>query len=147
MKPLLSSRAVRRALSAAVVIGCAFMAYTLRPPCEGGVCPSAEALRDYRPPQASVVLDRDGKLLARLAPEQRIIVSLDAVPAILRNAFLAVEDRRFYEHHGIDWRRTAGALLRDVRTLSLREGSSTLTMQLARNLFPRQLGTQRTLRR
>jgi penicillin-binding protein 1A len=147
MKRLLASRAVRRALIAALVLGCALIAYTLRPPCEGGVCPSAEALRDYRPPQASMVLDRDGKLLARLAPEQRIVVSLDAIPEILRNAFLAVEDRRFYEHHGIDWRRTAGALLRDVRTLSLREGSSTLTMQLARNLFPRQLGTQRTLRR
>src|SRR5437588_2327529 len=96
-------------------------------------CPPVESLRDYRPPQASLVLDREGKLLARLAPEERIVVPLSAVSPKLVSAFIAVEDQRFFEHHGIDWRRVGGALWRDLRTLSPREGSSTITMQLARN--------------
>ena len=110
-------------------------------------CPPVEALRDYHPPQASLVLDRDGKLLARLAPEERIVVPLAAMSPKLVAAFLAVEDRRFYQHHGIEWHRVGGALWRDLRTLSLREGSSTITMQLARNVFPDRLTRARTLRR
>ncbi|HWE25976.1 MAG TPA: PBP1A family penicillin-binding protein, partial [Myxococcales bacterium] len=62
-------------------------------------------------------------------------------------AFLAVEDRRFYQHRGIDFRRMLGALWRDLRTFSVREGSSTITMQLARNVFPQQIGPARTIRR
>jgi penicillin-binding protein 1A len=110
-------------------------------------CPPVESLRDYRPPQASLVLDNEGKLLARLAPEERIVVPLTAVSPVLVRTFLAVEDQRFYQHGGIDWRRVGGALLRDLRTLSFREGSSTIAMQLARNVFPDRLTRARTLRR
>src|SRR6267142_1142135 len=110
-------------------------------------CPPVEGLKDRRPPQASLVFDKDGKLLARLAPEERIVVPLSAMSPKLVGAFLAVEDQRFYEHQGIDWRRVAGAIWRDVRSLSLREGSSTITMQLARNVFPDSLTRARTLRR
>src|SRR5437764_11878100 len=91
-------------------------------------CPPVESLRDYRPPQASLVLDREGKLLARLAPEERIVVPLSAISPKLVGAVLAVEDQRFFEHRGVDWRRVAGALWRDLKTLSPREGSSTITM-------------------
>ena len=110
-------------------------------------CPPVEALRDHRPPQASLVFDREGKLLARLAPEERIVVPLVSMSPKLVGAFLAVEDQRFYEHGGIDWRRVAGAIWHDLRSLSLREGSSTITMQLARNVFPESLTRARTLRR
>ncbi|TMA25606.1 MAG: penicillin-binding protein [Deltaproteobacteria bacterium] len=110
-------------------------------------CPPVESLRDYRPPQASLVLDSEGKLLARLAPEERIVVPLAAMSPLLVRVFLAVEDQRFYQHRGIDWRRVGGALLRDLRTLSFREGSSTISMQLARNVFPDRLTRARTLRR
>lgn len=110
-------------------------------------CPPVESLRDYRPPQATLVLDRDGKLLARLAPEERIVVPLSAMSQKLVGAFLAVEDQRFFEHRGVDWYRVFGALWRDLRTFSPREGSSTITMQLARNVFPDRLTRARTLRR
>ena len=110
-------------------------------------CPPVEALRDYHPPQASLVLDHEGKLLARLAPEERIVVPLSAMSPRLTAAFIAVEDQRFYQHHGIDWHRVFGALWHDLRTLSPREGSSTITMQLARNVFPDRLTRARTLRR
>ena len=119
----------------------------LWPRCQGGACPSVQALEAYRPPQASEVLDREGRLVARLAPEQRIVVPIAAIPPRVTGAFLAVEDRRFYLHRGIDFHRMLGALWRDLRTFSMREGSSTITMQLARNVFPQQIGPARTLRR
>src|SRR5437868_9315356 len=103
----------------------------LWPRCQGGACPSVETLESYRPPQASEVLDREGRLVARLAPEQRIVVPFSGIPSPVTDAFLAVEDRRFYQHRGIDFRRMLGALWRNVRTLSVRQGSSTITMQLA----------------
>jgi penicillin-binding protein 1A len=129
-------------------IACLLIALALLwPRCQGGACPSVETLEAYRPPQASEVLDRDGHLIARLAPEQRIVVPISAIPRRVSGAFLAVEDRRFYQHRGIDFRRMAGALWRDLKSFSVREGSSTITMQLARNVFPQQIGPARTLRR
>jgi penicillin-binding protein 1A len=119
----------------------------LWPRCSGGGCPSVAALRTYAPPQATQVLDRDGKLLASLASERRIVVPLRRIPAHVSGAFLAVEDKRFYQHHGVDWRRAAGALARDVRTGSWKQGFSTITMQLARNVFPERLTRAKTLRR
>ncbi|HKP76622.1 MAG TPA: transglycosylase domain-containing protein, partial [Longimicrobiaceae bacterium] len=90
----------------------------LWPRCSGGDCPSVEALRTYTPPQATQVLDRGGRLLANLAPERRVVVPLNRIPPEVSGAFLAVEDKRFYRHHGVDWRRVGGALARDVRSLS-----------------------------
>src|SRR5437016_11359364 len=110
-------------------------------------CPPVSALRDYKAPQASLVFDRDNKLLARLAPEERIVVPLSSMSPKLVAAFLAVEDNRFYDHSGIDWRRVVGAIWRDLRVFSLKEGSSTITMQLARNVFPDSLTRARTVRR
>lgn len=119
----------------------------LWPRCSGAGCPSVEALREYTPPQASRVLDRDGELVARLAPEMRIVVPLEKIPANVTGAFLAVEDRRFYDHDGVDYRRVVGAAVRDLRSLSFDQGFSTITMQLARNVFPEHLTREKTLRR
>src|SRR3954452_23949322 len=127
----------------ALLIGLA----ALWPRCRAGICPSVEALLAYQPPQASEVVDRDGRLLARLAPEQRIVVPISVIPKRISGAFLSVEDRRFYQHHGIDWRRVGGAFLRNLKSLRLREGSSTITMQLTRNVFPDQIGPTHSLRR
>ncbi|HET7275801.1 MAG TPA: PBP1A family penicillin-binding protein [Longimicrobiaceae bacterium] len=119
----------------------------LWPRCSGEGCPSVASLREYTPPQASRVFDRSGQLIAHLAPERRIVVPLEQIPAGVVGAFLAVEDRRFFEHEGVDWRRAAGALVHDIRTLSFDEGFSTITMQLARNVFPEHLTREKTLRR
>ena len=117
------------------------------PRCSGNDCPSVAALRTYTPPQATRVFDRSGQVLAHLAPERRIMVPLARVPATVAGAFLAVEDRRFFRHHGVDWRRAVGALVRDIRDLGFTEGFSTLTMQLARNVFPEHLSRAKTLPR
>lgn len=119
----------------------------LWPRCSGADCPSVATLRTYTPPQASRIFDREGKLVAHLAPERRIVVPLERIPAHVSGAFLAVEDKRFYRHAGVDWRRVAGAMARNVRSLSFREGFSTVTMQLARNVFPEHLTREKTLKR
>ncbi len=106
-----------------------------------------EGLRAYTPPQASRVYDGDGLVLTHLAPERRVVVPLAGMPEHLIGAFLSVEDRRFFDHSGVDYRRVAGAVVHDVATLSFDQGFSTITMQLARNVFPEHLTRAKTLRR
>jgi penicillin-binding protein 1A len=129
-----------------LLIGLAGLAY-LWPRCSGADCPSVAALRDYTPPQASRVFDAQNRLVAHLAPERRIVVPLERIPAHVSGAFLAVEDKRFYRHRGIDYRRFFGALARDIKDLSWSQGFSTVTMQLARNVFPQHLKREKTLKR
>ena len=129
------------------VVGAGAGLLWLWPRCSGPACPSVEALRSYSPPMASRVFDRNGVLVAHLAPERRILVPLGRIPQHVSGAFLAVEDRRFYRHRGIDARRVAGALARNLRSFNYDEGFSTITMQLARNVFPEHLSREKTLRR
>ena len=140
------ARALGFGFGALGLVVCLALAW-LWPRCVGSECPSVAALQAYSPPQATVLLDRDGRLLARLAPEQRIVVPLSELSPQLWKAFVAIEDRRFFEHHGVDWRRVAGALWSNLRAGRVREGSSTITMQLARNVFPERLTRARTFRR
>src|SRR4029453_3211147 len=97
-------------------------------------CPAVERLTTYQPGGASLLLDRYGEPFASLSPIQREVVSLRSLPPVVAQAFLAVEDQRFLHHHGVDWRRVVGATLANLRAGSFREGFSTITMQLARNV-------------
>ncbi len=84
--------------------------------------------------QTSVLCDRNGTVYATLYDgENRSSVPSEAMPALLKNAFLAIEDQRFYTHHGVDARRTAGAVLQKLRG-GQRYGGSTITQQLVKNL-------------
>jgi len=112
-----------------------------------GGCPTMEALGSYRPPEASRVYAADGSVVADLSPQRRIVVELDDVPAIVRDGVVAVEDRRFYRHHGIDYRGVARAVWRNLSTLSVSEGFSTITMQLVRSVFPERLPLSRRFSR
>ena len=67
--------------------------------------------------------------------EERVPVALDRVPPRLVNAVLAIEDQRFREHHGLDFRRIGGAMVANVRAGGIAQGGSTITQQLAKNLF------------
>ncbi|MGH7712081.1 MAG: transglycosylase domain-containing protein, partial [Gemmatimonadaceae bacterium] len=98
-------------------------------------CPSAAEIRGYEPSEGGRILDRNGKLLGRIAPVKRVNVRLTNVPRHVRAAFIATEDRRFYEHDGLDWRAVARAVVRNATSLGVREGFSTITMQVARNTF------------
>jgi len=87
-------------------------------------------------PERSTVYDVDGKIYSRLAGANRLKVSLSEVSPQFVAAVLAREDTRFYDHKGIDWRGVLRALVRDVLSMSAKEGASSLTMQLARNSLP-----------
>jgi penicillin-binding protein 1A len=111
-------------------------------------CPNVESLAAYQPGGAPVLLDRNGEVFADLTPVEREVVPLFSLPSHVAQAFLAVEDKRFYEHNGIDWRRVGGAMLANLRSGDFAQGFSTITMQLARNLFPNRIpGEEQTPRR
>jgi penicillin-binding protein 1A len=102
-------------------------------------CPTVQALREYKPPQATRVFAMDGSRVADLSPERRVVVPLNQVPSGVWNGFVAVEDRRFWQHEGVDIRGIGRAIVKDITSLSLKEGFSTIPMQLARNVFPTEL--------
>ena len=98
-------------------------------------CPTAAELRSWRPRAGDRLLDHEGALLGLIDPVRRVPVALADVPTHVQDAFIAVEDRRFREHDGIDWRGVARATVANLRAGGVREGASTITMQLARNAF------------
>jgi len=90
------------------------------------------------------VLDSHGKYVGRIPPQNRYWVSLERIPGFLQQALLAVEDARFYEHSGLDYRSIARAAVKDVLKGRMAEGGSTITQQLIKNKF---LTSARTLDR
>lgn len=102
------------------------------------VCDNVRAegnIKEIRLGQNTVIRDRGGKVLGRVAGvTNRTEVRLGRIPKVVREATVAVEDQRFYEHDGIDTVRVFGAAWRNARSGSAREGGSTITMQLAKNL-------------
>src|SRR4051812_32189280 len=102
------------------------------------------ALATYRPSVVTRIYADDGEtVIGEVALEKRIPLKYDEIPPVLKNAILAVEDARFYDHMGIDPIRIIGAGIKNVTTGS-REGGSTLTQQLVKNLF---LTKEQTLKR
>jgi 1A family penicillin-binding protein len=110
-------------------------------------CPSTAAIRAFQPSEGGRILDRNGKLIGRLAIVRRINVPLASVPKHVQDAFIATEDRRFYEHNGLDWRAVFRAMFRNVGAFGVREGFSTITMQVAHNSFLLNRYNGRSLRR
>ena len=88
-----------------------------------------------QPPQVSRILAADGSTLATFYFQNRIVVNLDQVPEIMQKAIIAVEDVRFYEHHGIDIKGAFRALLHNGSSGSVQQGGSTLTQQLVKNIL------------
>jgi len=95
---------------------------------------SNEAWRIIVPPQSSLVFARDGSLIGELGKEKRTIVSIRTLPRYVGQAFVAVEDQRFYQHDGVDVVGIAGALKDAVRGDP--RGASTITQQLVGNMHP-----------
>jgi penicillin-binding protein 1A len=110
-------------------------------------CPSRSEVRAYRPSEGGRILDQTGRLIGHLAIVRRINVPLDRIPKHVRQAFVATEDRRFFDHNGIDWRGVGRSVVRNVSSMGVREGFSTITMQVARNSFLVRRYNGRSLRR
>lgn len=96
--------------------------------------PAEEAWRIVRPQQSSVVLARDGSLIGEIGKEWRTNVALGSLPKHLPQAFIAVEDRRFYQHDGVDMLGVASAIRDNL--LGGSRGASTITQQLVGNMHP-----------
>ncbi|WP_158766275.1 penicillin-binding protein 1A [Terricaulis silvestris] len=100
--------------------------------------PSLADLEDYTPPVTSRVHAGDGALVAEFAREQRVFVPIEQIPDHVKNAFVAVEDARFFEHSGLDYQGLARAVLRiplDVIQGNRVQGASTITQQVAGNML------------
>ena len=105
--------------------------------------PSLEALTNYQPKLPLRVYSEDGYLLAEYGEERRAFVDITNVPQNMKSAVIAIEDRRFYQHGGIDTKGILRAAINNV-TGGSKEGASTITMQVARNFF---LSSERSLKR
>jgi len=106
--------------------------------------PSLEALTDYQPKIPLRVYSADGQLIGEFGEERRAIVKIQDVPQPMIGAILAAEDERFYHHSGVDYVGVARAALSNFVSGGVRQGASTITMQVARNFF---LSKERTLTR
>jgi penicillin-binding protein 1A len=135
-------------LLAVVAFGLAVLTALWTRACAGNSCPSIAELGGYDPAQASKVYAADGRLITDLGTERRTVVPLGEMSPYVKAAFITTEDKRFYEHHGIDWYRVFGAIKNNLTKFRVAEGFSTITMQLARNLWPDDIsGRDKTLRR
>jgi 1A family penicillin-binding protein len=110
-------------------------------------CPSRSEVRAYRPSEGGSIIDQNGRLIGHLAIVRRVNVPLALIPKHVRQAFVATEDRRFFDHNGIDWRAVGRSVVRNVSSMGVREGFSTITMQVARNSFLLRRYNGRSLRR
>ena len=106
--------------------------------------PQINDLEHYRPSTTTDLYDRKGRIIGSFALERRVVVNYDDFAPILRQAVISIEDKSFESHWGINVFRVAGALWHDLRSHGRAQGASTLTMQLARNLF---LSSERTATR
>jgi len=115
--------------------------------CAGGGCPSIRVLEEYQPQQTAKVYAQDGRLITELGVQRRTVLPIDEIAPELRAAFLSVEDKRFYQHHGIDYWRIPGAVVANLMALGWAQGFSTITMQLARNVWDQRIGFEKVLTR
>jgi penicillin-binding protein 1A len=97
--------------------------------------PQVEELERYRPSSVTELYDGKGRVIGTFALQRRVIAAYDDYPDVLRNALVSIEDKDFYRHSGVNVWRIIGAAYRDLESGGKVQGASTLTMQLARNLF------------
>jgi penicillin-binding protein 1A len=97
--------------------------------------PQVEELEHYRPSSITELYDDRDRIVGSFALQRRVVAAYDDYPQALRDALVSIEDKDFYRHSGIDLWRIAGAAYRDIESGGRVQGASTLTMQLARNLF------------
>ncbi len=96
--------------------------------------PDYDKLANYKPPVITRVHATDGRMIDEIWKERRVYVPVQSMPKLLINAFLAAEDRNFYEHNGLDFKGIARAIVNNL-TKKRREGASTITQQVAKNFF------------
>jgi penicillin-binding protein 1A len=94
-----------------------------------------ERLENYRPPQITRILARDGRLIGEVFTERRTFIEYDQIPSHVENAFLAAEDADFYRHEGMDYMGMVRALVANVQAGEIKQGASTITQQVVKNFM------------
>src|SRR5215468_6703339 len=97
--------------------------------------PQVDDLEHYRPSSITELYDGQGRIIGSFALQRRVVATYDDYPEVLRESLISIEDKDFYRHWGVNVWRIAGAAYRDIESGGKVQGASTLTMQLARNLF------------
>lgn len=105
--------------------------------------PDIGDLSDYRPKLPLRVFSADGMLLGEFGEERRNLTPIAEIPAVMKNAVLAIEDARFYSHHGVDYKGLVRAAIANLGRVKS-QGASTITMQVARNVY---LSSEKTFTR
>ena len=106
--------------------------------------PTVDAMRSGSVPVPLRIFTRSGQLIAQIGEKRRVPVAYDDVPVLVREAFVAAEDQRFFSHHGFDYSGVLRAAAVDLTSGDFSQGASTITMQAARNMF---LSFDKTIRR
>jgi penicillin-binding protein 1A len=106
--------------------------------------PTVDAMRSGSVPVPLRIFTRSGELIAQIGEKRRVPVTYDDVPVLVREAFVAAEDQRFFSHHGFDYSGVLRAAVVDLTSGDFSQGASTITMQAARNMF---LSFDKTIRR
>jgi penicillin-binding protein 1A len=106
--------------------------------------PTVDAMRSGSVPVPLRIFARSGELIAQIGEKRRVPVAYDDVPVLVREAFVAAEDQRFFTHHGFDYSGVLRAAVVDLTSGDFSQGASTITMQAARNMF---LSFDKTIRR
>jgi penicillin-binding protein 1A len=125
------------------LIGCAFLWSYVRE-LEATLPSIADVRASYKPAQVTRVLARDGSVLAELFTERRTVIPIGSLPAHVKLAVLAAEDASFYEHEGLNYWGILRAAIVNVRSGHLRQGGSTITQQVVKNII---LDSERTMKR
>jgi penicillin-binding protein 1A len=97
--------------------------------------PSAEEIKEFRPAASTKIFDCKGKFVCEFYQQRRTPVPLEQIPQHLKDALIVVEDKRFYSHWGIDIIRIFGSAFYNLKSMRKAQGASTITQQLARNMF------------
>jgi len=108
--------------------------------------PSLEELQKFNPEQVSKIMSSDGEVLSELYFHKRDVVKIGEIPKDLRNALLSMEDRSFYDHSGLRFQSILRAVIINIITVSKKQGASTITQQLARNMY-NTIGFKKTINR
>ena len=98
--------------------------------------PSIDAMRAQKLGQDTVLFDRSGQRIAELyGAVNRVVVPSSQIPVVMKNATVAIEDKRFYQHHGVDFTGIARALVDDIKAGHVVQGASTITEQYVKNAY------------
>ncbi|CBE67711.1 MAG: penicillin-binding protein 1A [Candidatus Methylomirabilis oxygeniifera] len=139
------ARATWRAIVVALLISVTLGATAWgTPPAREEDLPNLSQLAIFQPGEPSLLYDDEERVFGSIVPEYRIFVPLSRIPLKLRQAIIAAEDARFYEHGALDLQGIARAAVRNLMSASVKEGGSTITQQLAKTLF---LSHERTIGR